>query len=436
MIFRLRRIWFSVFHFAFSVFLLILVSAPFVRGYEAQYADDAKKTPLRWRGTTINLALSNSLRQNPNNVKSGGEIVAAVRSSLRTWEAAANIKFVTTWTDKVSISAADGKGDGTSLITIAATPENVLPFQAEAAEMPGRTRVFFNRRGEITEADIVLNPYQQFTTDGSIGTFDFEAALTHEIGHLLGLDHSAIMAATMYARQGKNGTFSLPAFAPRSLSADDRAGVRSLYGAQIEDENCCGTISGAISDFQSKPHQSWLIWAEEISSGRIFASASTDEKGAFTIAGLPAGKFRIVAQTDNLSAEILGEMTVENDKIAILNRKFSPRIRHFKPILVGYNGQLSALAVPLSLSNQAQTLFIGGENLHSENSTVLETASPFLQIVESTLAAQDFDAQFPVYSFQLLANWDAPAGEYSLRWQNSAGETAYLPGCFSIGDKQ
>jgi predicted Zn-dependent protease len=411
---------------------VMFVAALPVCAYESQYADNAKKYRLRWRSGLITLSFSNSLRQNAANIKSGSDVTGAVRRSLATWEAAANIKFVTTWTDKSSISAADSKGDGVSLITVAATPENITPFQNEAGEMPGRTRVFFNRRGEITEADVVLNPYQQFSTDGSFGTFDLEAALTHEIGHLLGLDHSAILAATMYARQGKNGTFSLPAFAPRSLAEDDRAGVRSLYGARLEDEECCGTIGGTLLSKESKPLGNWQVWAEDAATGRLFAGVTSNESGAFTIGGLPAGKYRVVAQAERFSTEFLGEATVENEKTVSLNRKIAPRERTFNPMFVGYNGQLSALAVPLNFNNKSQTIYFGGENLIAEELSLLQTSSPFLQIVQSSLTAQDFESVYPVFSFQLEGSSSTPSGEYNLRWQNKAGESAVLLGGLSV----
>lgn len=402
--------------------------------YEAQFTDDSKRVRLRWRSEVINLALSNSLRQPAANIKPGSDVIGAIRRSLKTWEAAANIKFVTTWSDKSSISQVDTRGDGISLITIAATAENIAPFHGDSAEMPGRTRTFYDKRGLITESDVVLNPYQQFSTDGSFGTFDLEAVVTHEVGHLLGLDHSNVLAATMYAQQGRNGTFSLPAFAPRTLAEDDRAGVRSLYNAKFEEEpSCCGAASGTLASVNNKQLFGWQVWIEEVTTGKIYAAVTTGNNGFWHFDGLPIGKYRVITQTENMNAEILGTVAIETDKATILNRKISPRSRSFNSLLLGYNGQLSALPLPLG-GGRWQTIFLGGENIKVENFRLgnFSSSSTYLQILPESLTQQDFDATFPVASFNLQLSSDVPPGEYNLRVQNSAGEIAYLLGCFTI----
>jgi hypothetical protein len=96
-----------------------------------------------------------------------------------------------------------------SLITVAPVAENVLVFTKDLARASAMTRVFYDRQGRITEADIVLNPAFQFSTDRTFGTYDLETVFTHEIGHLLGLSHtrtgSSIMVdgiqGTSYSKQ-------------------------------------------------------------------------------------------------------------------------------------------------------------------------------------------------------------------------------------------
>src|SRR5262249_43961502 len=151
------------------------------------------------------------------NFKIGSDVLGAVRRAMTRWSAVAGVTFVETSVAGQSISS--GTGDGLSLITIADTRENNSIFTN--AEMTGRTRVFYDSNsGVISEADICINPHPalsdgtpvQFSTDGTPGTYDLETTFTHELGHLLGLDHSAILASTMQSRQGLNGVYGLPAF--------------------------------------------------------------------------------------------------------------------------------------------------------------------------------------------------------------------------------
>src|SRR5687767_1374757 len=209
--------------------LLLLMSFTYSStAYTLQFTDETQSVRLRWSKNVIPIALSSSLTKNLN-IKSESDVLGAIRRSLETWEKVADIKFQIVWTDEQSVSAAGKQGDGISLITIGQTPENLILFGGDTVETAARTRIFFNRRGAITEADIVLNPYSQFSTDGTTGMFDLEATLTHEIGHLLGLEHSAIIGATMYEHQGKNGVYSLPNTIARSLAEDDIAGIRAIY---------------------------------------------------------------------------------------------------------------------------------------------------------------------------------------------------------------
>jgi hypothetical protein len=54
--------------------------------------------------------------------------------------------------------------------------------------------------------------------------FDIQGILCHEYGHALGLGHSGVSGATMFPSVTPGGT------GPRSIAADDIAGVKSIYG--------------------------------------------------------------------------------------------------------------------------------------------------------------------------------------------------------------
>ena len=59
--------------------------------------------------------------------------------------------------------------------------------------------------------------------DGAVaGGFDIESVALHELGHLLGLDHSTVAGTVMWPTIPSNFTL-------RSLQPDDLAGIRSLY---------------------------------------------------------------------------------------------------------------------------------------------------------------------------------------------------------------
>ncbi len=91
-----------------------------------------------------------------------------------------------------------------------------------------RTRNFSLKIGFIDESDIMLsqNPRIFFGEDEicDSGTY-VRQVMTHEFGHLLGLNHSSVPTATMYPYT------SYCARDWTSLDPDDIEGITSLYGA-------------------------------------------------------------------------------------------------------------------------------------------------------------------------------------------------------------
>lgn len=440
------------------LFAAMVWSAAPVRPYTLQFTDSSSRAQIKWPNHTINVAFSASLYAPPANVKAGSDVVGALRRALANWSEAADVDFVESQSKEQSISAGGGSGDGVSLITIAATPENVAPFVGAASEMSGRTRVFFNKSGSITEADIVLNPYQQFSTDGTPGTYDIEATFMHEIGHLLGLEHSSVIGATMQPRQGKNGIYSLPAFTPRTLSQDDLAGVRAIYGMRPEMAGARGSVTGTISFHTGAPAFGASVWAEEAATGRLAASSITLANGTFQIENLRPGKYFLKvealdgpvlaseiasqrgayaglasSQPVSFRTEEIGQVNILADHTVRLNAQLSEKPSQLNPTLIGFNGQLSTLAVPLA-PGRTYTIYVGGDGLNLKQLTEggVAVTSPFLSVNQSSITQQQFGANLSVISFDVTVSENAPAGDYDVRVQAASGEVAYIVGGLAV----
>src|SRR5215213_7394028 len=398
---------------------------------------------IRWPKRTIEVSFSNSLLSPGANIKPDSDVVGAARRALSRWSSLANINFVVTWTTATSVSPAE-QGDGVSLITIAPTLENEL-FNSESTT--ARTRVFYDpQTGAIAEADISSNPQPrsddgtelQFSTDGTPGTYDLEATFTHEIGHLLGLDHSAVLASTMQGRQAFNGTFGLPALTERTLSEDDRQKVRSLYGPGQK----LGRIEGRLVDNRTPgaltPLTGVNVWAENLSTGRVIASDVTAEDGSYELQGLAPGQYRVVvapgADTGQKfrSFELSNQVVVKADVGTPLNSSLvPPQPSSLNPKVIGLNAELSTVAPPLAPGKRVK-IYLGGEGVDQVPGTSIVVNSPFFTVDPATLAREQIAAPFPIVSIELQVAANAPFGDYTLRLQSNSGETAYVPGAITI----
>lgn len=417
-----------------KIILILLTLLSFVTvatAYNVQFADNSKNLPLRWQDKKIPISFSKSFL-NQSSI-SEDEIRKAINGSLKTWENAADIQFVETWTDDNAISPLGKNGDGVNLITISQVSENLLLFNGDASDNAARTRVFFNRKGNITEADIVLNPYTRFSTDGSFGTYDLESVLTHELGHLLGLEHSDVLSATMFANQGKNGIYNLQSFSPRTLSADDISGIRSIYGANIEETDCCGSISGNISFSSKNSPKKFKVFAEEVNTGRFSAEVLTDDEGNFVFGGLTAGDYILHSKSieiKNSVYEEIGKVAVSAGKNAAINKKIKLKQKTFDMQFVGFNGQIANLAIPLN-AGKSYVVYVAGKNLDAGNLTAAVN-SPFIKVNSKSFISHDYGAEISVISFEVILAPDVPKGDYSISLMDKNGNTDYLFGCLSV----
>jgi len=408
--------------------MLLLLAAFAVKAYSVSFANGNAPANLRWKAATISIGISASLLSESSNIKRGSDVEGAVERSLEAWQRTANIEFRQYAAKELSASPAGPSGDGISLITIAQTPENVLLFAKDPELVAATTRVFYNGRGVITEADIVLNPYQQFSTDGTIGTFDLESAITHELGHLLGLEHSPLLASTMYENYGKNGVYGLNSFNARTLSADDIAAVRAIYGPKDSETACCGTISGKLNVTGIKSLKNAEIWLEDSVTGRVQGRTRAAADGVFTISGLAPGDYRVFAEVEGANAvfqpQEIGEAAIIKGESTEFAGRFTAREGGMRITYVGFNGQLSGLPIQLS-AGKTYTVYLGGTSLDAKTATV-GINSPFFNVVAGSLRQHDYGDQVSVISFEVRVSAETPSGDFSIEVTNSDGGKAYI----------
>jgi hypothetical protein len=449
--------------------LLAALAVP-ARPYTLQYTDQSATTQIRWPSNTITVALSSSLSSPPPSIQAtGAEVVLAARRALDRWENAANIDFNIVSSTAVEVSPTGSGGDGVSLITVADTPNNRSLFGADtnAGLNPGRIRIF-RSGGNIVEADIAINPAPTrlnesggsvpscFSTNGAPGCYDLESTFVHEIGHMLGLEHSGVVGACMQPRQGTNGTFDLPYHVTRTLSSDDIAGARAIYGSR----RGLGRIEGTVRYNSSTGQAAYgaHVWAEDVATGRVVAGNIALQSGFYRIDSLPPGQYRVLVEylnepvdrgqignsltggaypqnalggTTPFLSRQAGTVNVAEDAAAPLDIVVTGGVEPFNPRFIGQittTGafKLSTVAVPLVPGRQT-TVLVGGENLGVVSAASVQ--SPFVTVTNLRTVT---GFGIPVIAFDVTLNIRTPPGEYSVLLQSVAGQVAYVSGGLTV----
>lgn len=239
------------------------VLAAFLPGLAAAYVrtTTAEGTPIAWQGS--NCAVMRIDGNGSDDISDTSDLAAA-RRSLDNWRNAtkhcAYFRFEVRSEQKNLQVSFDKQGENENVITWV---EKGWSYGAIAV---GLTQIFFidqkghSEDGRILDADIAFNgEHYHYATNGNALRTDVENTLTHELGHLLGLDHTcddgstanpkdhlgkpvpkcyskdvtqAMMNATMYNFADLGETKK------RTPEADDIAGICAIYPLKNDPQVC------------------------------------------------------------------------------------------------------------------------------------------------------------------------------------------------------
>lgn len=287
------------------------------------------------------------------------------------------------------------------------------------------TPVWFFTNGQIIDADVLFNGSEfTFTTSGEVGSFDVGDVGTHELGHLLGLDHSGWAGGTMYPYVDQGVVLQ------RSLSSDEVCGARDIAGG-----SAFGSITGTVERLTGGAPVAGAHVVARSADGRPAASALSTDAGDFVLVGLADGTYTVYA--DPLDAPVSdanlgGDHTIETDFETTFAAApavvLAAGIADVGPIAVGDD-------VALGLGSNFDVYPLRA----IQGDTVQHTVRGSGLVLGSTLEVSDPDLSLSgitwfgnSVTFQVTTAPGEPRGHADLQVTNVGGAFNVLPGALEI----
>ena len=265
---------------------------------------------LKWPNMPVRYFVSN---------RSGGGVSApqfeqAVGRAWASWDGVESAELTSEFAGFTN--AAPSLNDGISTIGFADRPDQ--------DRVLGATNFLVDTtNGDIVESDIFLNSAFPWSVvqPGEPGRFDVESIALHEIGHLLGLGHSAL-GETEVSAGGRRVlgaeavmfpiAFSAGTVEGRTLRADDIAGIADIYPTTASRRER-GSISGTVTKGGSGVIGAHVV-AFNVNSGRLVGGFTLSQDGRFVIGGLDPGVYALrVEPLDDGDIESFFDLTLNVD---------------------------------------------------------------------------------------------------------------------------
>jgi len=240
---------------------------------------------LRWRTFPIRYFITNAGVSGVT----AQQFQDAVTRAFNTWHAVENTQTSSTFVGFVQ--ARPFSEDGANVIGYLSQP-------GQDRTLAATTFTVDTTDGRILESDIYFNTIFPWSTSdgGTADRYDVESIALHEIGHFLGLSHSALGETELIggsrrviAAQSVMFPIAFRAgnIADRSLKADDIAGISDIYGTSTFNREL-GSVSGRVTK-SGRGVQGAHVVAFNPKTGKLVGGFTLNEAGDFVIAGLEPG---------------------------------------------------------------------------------------------------------------------------------------------------
>lgn len=248
--------------------------------------------------------------------------------------------------------------------------------------------------GEILDADMEIND-RDFTWDtlgptattGIVGRAMIENVVTHEIGHFVGLDHTASSESSMFFASGPGIINQV------TLTDDDRALIIEDYPRSSYPTTATGTVRGTIDD-GSNGRFGVEVRLIEMGSGRNVIGHITEDAnqgfltGEYEIVGVPPGTYLLLALPAD--PQLLGNYY----NSAFTN--FFPQVRGVNIATVG-TPTLVHVGAGATVTGADITLTTGGQNPFEPNDNTANATTIASGEVATSVISPPSDQDY--YSF-------------------------------------
>jgi Matrixin len=267
------------------------------------------------------------------------QLQAVLQRAFTTW---ANVPSATLSSQFTTFTGAEpGADDQASVIGFRARPDLDRVLASTSFKLDQQT-------GAIIESDIFFNTSVSWSVaaGGEPSRYDVESIAVHEVGHLLGLGHSALGETDLLSGgrliRGKLAVMFPIAYPPgniedRTLKQDDIAGISDIYPAS-DFSNNTGAITGRVTLSGSGIFGAHVT-AFNLETATMTGGYSLNAAGEFVVAGLNPGLYVVrVEPLDDADVNLF----FDEDTIVAIN--FRPAY-HERIVAVPAGGSSGAIEI-------------------------------------------------------------------------------------------